>query len=447
MATKLLSSLRRVSSFLPRHTDSSYAPERRPHRAPWRVGVACSLLALALPAVLAACGGSGGANESGGTLVFGTPASLTGALSSEGKDQLNGYQLWADTVNANGGIKVGGKSYKVQIKSYDDTSTATKSAQLAQKLITDDKVNFLLSPYGTASTLQVAAIAEQNKVPMVDPNGAAASIFSKGYKYTFGVLSPASKYAQAMLDAAASLPDGPKTVAIIYANDAFSKEVAAAAIDYAPTKGITVVYKQEYPSNATDLTNVLTPLKTSNGGNVPDFILGSGHKDEAVVTMKQAKQLGINAKLYGFTVGPALPDFISALGNDANDVIGSSQWTPQVKYNGSDLFKTAENFTKLYKDKYDKEPSYQAADGAAAGIAFQLALEKAGSTDTEKVRDALAGLDAQTFYGQIKFNDKGSNTFKPMVTIQVQDGKVVTVYPSDVANAKLTYPAPAFGNR
>lgn len=396
---------------------------------------------------LSACGGGDTGSGTSGTLVFGTPVSLTGATSSEGNDTLNGYKIWADTVNANGGIKVGGKTYKVQIKSYDDGSNTTKSAQLMQQLITTDKVNFILGPYGTSSTLQDEAIAEQNQIPMVEGNGAAKAIFSKGFKYTFGVLSPASKYAQTMLDAAHALPTPPKTVAIIYANDAFSTEVAKAANEYAPTLGFQVVFYREYPNGATDLTNVLTPLKTSANGGVPDMIIGSGHKDEAVVTMQEAKQLGINAKLYGFTVGPALPDFITALGSSANYVMGSSQWTAQVQYKGADVFQTAQNYADQYKAKYGKVPSYQAADGTACGLAFQFAIEKAGSVDPQAVRNALASLDVTTFYGQLKFDSTGANTFKPMVTIQIQNGVVNTVFPSDVANAKMQYPTPPFGSR
>lgn len=398
-----------------------------------------------LTVLLSACGTS--TTSGTNTLVFGAPVSLTGSTSHEGQDTLNGYQLWAKTVNAHGGIKVGDKTYTVQIKYYDDGSSPTKSAQLTQQLITTDKVNFLLGPYGTPATLQDETIAEQYQIPMVEGNGAASSIFSQGNKYIFGVLSPADKYGAIMIEAALALPNPPKTIAIISANDAFSKGVATAAKSFATAHGLNVCYYQEYPANTTDLTNVLTQLKTSCNGSLPDFILGSGHEGEAIVTMKEAKQLGINAKLYGFTVGPALPDFITTLGGDANYVLGSSQWTAQVKYQGTDVFGTAANFEQMYKAAYNQEPSYQAADGAAAALAFQFAIEKSGSIDPQKVRDALAGLDVTTFYGQIKFDSTGANTYKPMVAMQIQNGQVVTVYPAAVANATMQYPTPAFGSR
>ncbi len=424
-----------LSSLLP-------MPSASGHRSSRRVLPALTLLVLMLLFILTACGGSSNTTTSN-TLLFGAPISLTGATSTEGHLTLEGYQLWVKEVNAHGGIKVGGTTYQVQLKYYDDGSSPTKSAQLTQQLVASDKVNFLLGPYGTAATLQDEAIAEQYKIPMVEGNGAAKAIFSKGFHYIFGVLSPASEYAKVMLEAALALPNPPKTVAIISANDAFSLEVAAAAKDYAASHNLNVVYYQQYPANSTDLTSVLTALKTSGpGGAVPDMLLGSGHENEAVTTMKEAKQLHVNAKLYAFTVGPATPDFISALGPTANDVLGSAQWTAQEKYNGTDVFGTPANYAQMYQAEYGHHPSYQSAESTAAGIAFQYAIQNAGSIDPQKVRDALASLDIMTFYGEVRFDSTGANTYKPMATIQIQNGTLVTVYPSNVANAQLMYPTP-----
>ena len=426
-----------LSSLLP-------MPSASRHRLSRRVLPVLTLLVLMLPFILTACGGGGSSSTTtSNTLLFGAPVSLTGATSTEGHLTLEGYQLWVKEVNAHGGIKVGGTTYQVQLKYYDDGSSPTKSAQLTQQLVASDKVNFLLGPYGTAATLQDEAIAEQYKIPMVEGNGAAKAIFSKGFHYIFGVLSPASEYAKVMLEAALALPNPPKTVAIISANDAFSLEVAAAAKDYAASHNLNVVYYQQYPANSTDLTSVLTALKTSGpGGAVPDMLLGSGHENEAVTTMKEAKQLHVNAKLYAFTVGPATPDFISALGPTANDVLGSAQWTAQEKYNGTDVFGTPANYAQMYQTEYGHHPSYQSAESTAAGIAFQYAIQNAGSIDPQKVRDALASLDIMTFYGEVRFDSTGANTYKPMATIQIQNGTLVTVYPSNVANAQLMYPTP-----
>jgi branched-chain amino acid transport system substrate-binding protein len=318
---------------------------------------------------------------------------------------------------------------------------------LTTQLITADNVNFLFGPYGSAATLTDEVIAQQYQIPMVEGNGAAQAIFAKNNPYIFGVLSPSPEYAGAMIDAATSVADPPKTVAIINANDSFSTEVAQAAKAKAIAKGLQVVYTQSYPANATDLSGVLTQVKTSASGGVPDMIIGSGHEGEALTTIKQAKQLDINPKLWAFTVGPALPDFATTLGADANLIIGSSQWTPQTQYKGTDVFGTSAKFETAYKAKYNIEPSYQAASAAACGLAFQYALKSANSIDRQKVRDALAKQDVTTFYGELKYSSSGENDTKPMVTIQIQNGQLFTVFPASVANASLKYPTPAFGSR
>jgi len=425
------------------HLGSSSSRFQRLARRIAPLGGMLGLLALAL-SVLAGCGGSSTGVQSGGTLVFGAPVSKTGSLSHEGTDTLNGYNLWAKTVNAKGGITIGGKSYQVSIKSYDDASDANKSKQLTTQLITSDKVNFLLGPYGTTATLADETVALQYKIPMVEGNGAATSIFSQGNSYLFGVLSTAPHYGQTMIDAAASITtNGPKTIAIINADDSFSADVAKAAVSYAPTKGFTVVKTIPYKNGSTDLSSVVNQLATADSGHAPDFVLGSGHEAEAIAALKSAAQLGVKPKLWGFTVGPALPDFITTLGATANGVLGSSQWTPQVKYQGADMWGTAQAFEQAYKAEYNVEPSYQAAESAACGVAYQFALHNADSTDPQKVRDALAALDVTTFYGQIKFASDGSNQTKPMVTTQIQNGVLDTVYPSDVANGTIQYPGQA----
>jgi len=300
-------------------------------------------LTVALLGVSVLYGGPRAHAASQKTLLFGTALSLTGATSNEGHLTLEGYQIWVKEVNAHGGIKVGSTTYKVALKYYDDASNPTQSAQLYEQLVSSDHVNLLLGPYGTSATLQDEAIAEEHNIPMVEGNGAANSIFARGFKYIFGVLSPAVQYANVMMQAALSLKSPPHSVAIINANDAFSSEVASNAKDYATTHHLNVVEFQSYPANATDLTNVLTPLKS----NTPDMILGSGHVNEAVVTMKQLRQLGINATLYPSTVRPPPPDSIPALARDATAVSGSAPCTSPAESNGLDLLQTSATLHQL----------------------------------------------------------------------------------------------------
>lgn len=385
----------------------------------------------------------GGGGPAGGTLTFGTALSLTGATAQEGRIALNGYQLWARTVDNNGGIRIGGVPYQVAIKYYDDQSNPKLSAQLTQRLVTVDRVNFLLGPYGSSATLADSKVARQNRIPMVEGGGASSAIFSSHNRYIFGVISLAPSYGDIMLRAATTVPNPPRTIAIIYAADPFSTEVASTSRAFALAHGMKVVAYQRYPTGDTNLTSVLSGLKSAK----PDMLLGSGHAAESIAIVKEARGLGFNPRLFAFTVGPATPGFTGALGPAANDVITSAQWTAQEHLQGIDPFGTPANYARIYAGTYGQQPTYQAAEATAAGLAYQYALQRAGSADPQTVRNALAGLRIRTFFGTIGFDARGANVYKPMVVIQIQHGRQVTVYPPAVATAKMIYPTPPFGSR
>jgi branched-chain amino acid transport system substrate-binding protein len=380
----------------------------------------------------------------GDTILFGAPVSLTGALTKEGHLTQEGYEIWKNYINAHGGLKVGGKAYKVDIKYYDDESKNDTSAQLAERLIDQDHVNFLLGPYGSGTSFTVAGIAERKKMPMVEGNGAAERIFNQGFKYTFGVLSPARRYLEGILALGKTQKPPAQTVAITAASDAFSQEVAQGAAAWAGANGMKVVYNNKYPDTATDVSSVISALKQTN----PDIILNAGHLQDALLVQKGLREQNVMAKIYGYSVGPDTPDFATSLGGDANDVMGGAQWSESVKYHGEPgFYRTAPEYAKAIEDTYHHHADYHNAESTAACLAFQYAIQRAGSLDSEKVRDALAKLDVTTFYGILKFDSRGLNVYKPMVVNQIQKGRLLTVWPSGLAAAKAVYPAPPWGQR
>jgi branched-chain amino acid transport system substrate-binding protein len=203
----------------------------------------------------------------------------------------------------------------------------------------------------------------------------------------------------------------------------------------AKKRGFTVIEPEYFPAQATDVSAALTKVKAKK----PDVIIGSVHLVEGIAIIKQANELGVRPQLFGETVAPPTPDFKNTLHDLANSVIGSSQWTPEVK--GSDpWFGTAQNYSAAIQAKYGHAAEYHNAEATGACLALALAAQKAGSTDPNKVRDAMAALDTQSFFGRIHFDQTGQNTFKPMSVIQIQQGKVVTVWPTDAAAAKMTWP-------
>jgi len=400
-----------------------------------------------LAVLLAACGNSGSgtpAPSTGAPIIFGAAVSLTGSQSKEGGLTKQGYDLWLDWINQRGGILVNNAKHPVQIIYEDDQSNANLSATLVEKLITVEKAQFILGPYGSGATASDAIVVEKDGIPMVESNGAAQSIFSHGYKYTFGVLSPANKYLTGVLDMAATLNPKPTTIAMLAANDNFSLEVAKAVADYAPSKGMQIVFNKSYPAAAPDVSGLISQAKAAN----PDIVMNSGHLAESIAINKAAKQLGLNAKIFAYSVGPSTPDFISALGADANYVYDGSQWTPQVKYKPS-FYLSVADYVKAYQKKYNstEPPDYHVAESTAGCLAFEKAIENAGSLDPSKVRDALAALDVMTFFGEIKFDSRGINIYKPMVVEQIQSGTHYTVFPANVANGQPQYPTPTWSSR
>lgn len=394
--------------------------------------VACSL-------ALAACGSKGEAPSSGpagnDTLTIGASLSLTGKLAREGKLTQEGYQLCQDKVNAQGGVPVGGQKLKLDIQYQDDTSKPDTAAQLVDQF-NDKAVKLILASYGSANTEAQAAVVERNGQVMADAAGADNKIFSKGYKRTFAVLSPATEYAASIVKAIAELAQPkPKTIAFLSADDGFSKTVTEGGMKTAQEQGFTVLSPQYFTNGTSDVSSSLIKVK----GQKPDVIIGSVHLVEGIAIVKQAKELGVVPAGFGETVAPPTPDFAKTLGAQAENVLGSSQWTPSTK--GQDkYFGTAQQYTADIKAKYGHDAEYHDAEASAACLALVLAVEKAGDTNPDKVRDALAGLDTTSFFGQIKFDPTGQNIYKPMSVIQVQNGKAVTVWPADAAEAKFIWP-------
>jgi branched-chain amino acid transport system substrate-binding protein len=378
------------------------------------------------------------------TIVFGAALAATGSTAREGELTKEGYEFWKDYINAHGGMKVGGKTYKVDIKYADDESNPQTAARLVEKFVSQDKVNFILGPYGSANSATAAAVVERLKVPMVEGNGAAEKIFSQGFKYTFAVLAPGRKYLQGILEMALTEKPKPKTVAVVTANDAFSVEVGQGAVDYATAHGMTVVYNNKYPADTTDVSSVVSGIKAVS----PDIIVNGGHLDEALLLQRTFKEQNVNAKIFGYSVGPDTPDFRKTLGKDADWVFGGTQWSPTAKYKGAPGFITdSKVYAAEFNKKYGHIPDYHNAESTASCLAFQYAIEKAGSLDPLAVRDALAKLDIVTFYGILKFDDRGINVYKPMAVNQIQNGQLMTVWPLGVQNAKPMYPTPDWNKR
>ena len=370
-------------------------------------------------------------------LKIGAAVSFTGKYAKEGDLLKRGYELWRETVNKRGGIKIGNKRYRVEIIYYDDQSDPKTTAKLVEKLIVEDGVRFILGPYGSAQVFAAAGIVEKHKALMVQGGGASSKIYKQGYKHVFGVFNTAPDYGKNLIDLAVSLKPKPKTVAIIYEKDIFSEDAARGALERAKEKGLKVVLFESYPKGAQDLSSLMIKIRAKK----PDVVIGAGHFRDSVLVVKQLKQFKINPKFIGLTVGPPVPAFVKALGRDAEYIFGPVQWSKAFSYKDP-LFGNTKGYIDAYRKKYGEDPEYHSAGGTAAAMVLQMALERAGTLDVEKVREELLKMKVETFYGVIGFDETGKIVTKPMAVIQIQGGKPVTVYP--FREADPIYPKPAW---
>ncbi|RXG62677.1 branched-chain amino acid ABC transporter substrate-binding protein, partial [Candidatus Atribacteria bacterium 1244-E10-H5-B2] len=298
-------------------------------------------------------------------IKIGAAVSLTGKMAYEGRLVKEGYEVWEDWVNNHGGITAGGKNYRVKMIYYDDESAPVRGAKLTEKLITQNKVDFLFGPFSSSITFATTAIGEKYGKITIAPEANATKIYERGYKYVFSVLPPAPMLMVPIAYMAENLDPKPKTVAIIVANDLFPLSCAEGFRDKCKELGFEVVLFEKYPAGATDISTLLTKVKNLN----PDILADAGYTADSLMVMRQCKELNINPQMYAFSVGVMIPTFIEELGADAEFAFEGEWWLPGMK-NSDKVFGTTADYVQACKDKFgpDYMPEYHVSSASTAGI-------------------------------------------------------------------------------
>jgi branched-chain amino acid transport system substrate-binding protein len=396
-------------------------------------------LALSAGTLLFAAAGLS-ARAADDTIVLGAAVSLTGKYSTNGQNVQHGYDLAVKRVNEKGGVKVGDKAYKLEVKYYDDESTPARGAQLVERLISQDGVKFMLGPYSSGLTKAITPVTEKYKIPQVEANGAARELFTQGYKYLFAVLSTSDYYLRDAVNLAAEVAKkngrDPKTlkIAMAFENDPFSLDVRDGVVEDANRHGMKIVIDDKLPPEINDMSATLTKVKALK----PDLLVVSGHAKGATLVTRQVQEQKVEVPMIATTHCDSAK-VAETLGKASEGFLCASQWDRSLSYDDK-WMGSAENFAKDFEKDFGYAPPYQAAESAAAVLVYADAIQRAGSLDREKVRDALAKTDIMTFYGPVKFDKTGKNTSKPMVLYQIQDGQYKVVSPTKWASAKLAWP-------
>ncbi len=377
-------------------------------------------------------------------LTIGSAISLTGKYATNGVHAKNGYEFAISKIKDAGGVKVGDKCYNFKVIYYDDESKGDRAATLTERLVNQDKVQYMLGPYSSGMTKAIAPVTEKYQIPMVEAEGASRSLFNKGYKYIFAVLSTSEQYlASAVALAAEKAKEAGKDpssvkVAIAVENDPFSLDIRAGVSEDAARAGMQVVIDEKLPRDLADMSAILTKVKLLK----PDLLIVSGHSKGAATAVRQIGEQKIDVPMIAITHCEAA-DVVGNFGAAANDFLCSTQWAETLTYEDP-LFGSASNYEQEFKAAYseyaEKKVPYQTAQASAAVYVFKDAFERAGSLDKEAVRDAIAATDLATFYGQIRFSAAGNNVAKPMVLRQIQNCEYNVVAPSDFASHKLNWP-------
>ena len=352
----------------------------------------------------------------------------TGSMAQIGQACVVAAKLAVEMVNAAGGIKsLGGAKLNLIVSDVQSDTTVTRTE--TERLISGNKLSAIHGCYASALTLIASEVCERAKVPII--TGSSTDQLNKGRRFTFTPFARASQFARAQLQMAKLLGDKPK-VAVIFENTAFGTATSNGLKELAPGEGVEIVMFEPYSAGFTDAGPLINKVKAS-GANA---LFSVSYLNDLILIVRTVKQVGLNVAINGGSGGFVVPDFYKNVGKLADGLLGVAHWNHDVS---PDAQKVSAEFKKRTGDFI-----FEYAGGLVAQT-FMLAdaLERAASTDSEKVRDALATLDVSHGYaamapgGRVKFGPDGKNVYGHPVGVQWQGGDLASVFPKEDARAPL----------
>jgi branched-chain amino acid transport system substrate-binding protein len=362
-------------------------------------------------------------------IQIGASISITGRDAVQGGYVREGYLLCQKHVNEKGGVL----GRPIQFVIHDDGSDGKTAIRFYEKLITEDNVDAVMGPYGSPVTEAVADVTEKHRKLMVAPTAGTASIWAKGRQYLIMVLSPLEASTEGTIDLAAR--NGLKTIGLI---EAFARPaIVKGALQLAKKKGLDVVVHETYSAGTTDFSAILSKVKATK----PDILVAGAPPSDAIAITRQMRELDVNVKMYGATPGGALPDFYKALGKTAEFAYAGSYWESGLPYPGN------REFVAAYQKEFTRAPSFYSAAAYAGCQLLADAVRRAGSLDSDKLREELLKVKTKTLFGDFAVDERGFQVGHKAVTIQWQDGRPELVWPDEVAASKPRLPTPPWSGR
>ena len=370
---------------------------------------------------------------------------LSGSVAPIGQNNRRGHELAVEEINAAGGIKALGGAKLVLIDG-DTQGNPNVGIQETEKLAQKGVVA-IMGAYQSGVTFPTTQIAEKLQVPYIDPVAIADSITEgRNFKYTFKVSPKASWYARDQMNFIKELGEKSgtpiKTAVLMFEDTLFGQATSKGQAQFAEEFGIEVLDKIAYPKDTPDMTATISRVKSLN----PDALVLVSYISDAVLITKTMKELGVDIPIFGTSAGHIDPAYIANLGDLANYSFTVGEWSPDLKKDG------AAELDKRFQEKFGVPMNGHAAETYMSTMVLRDALERAGSTDRKKLRDALAETeicgDANLLpYDCIRFGPSGQSEEGKLMILQVQDGEFVSVWPEAVAAATVAWPIPAWDQR
>jgi branched-chain amino acid transport system substrate-binding protein len=377
------------------------------------------------------------------SIVVGVVMPTTGREAKPGLYQKEGIELAIKQINAKGGITVKGKKLQVKEVFYDDGSDSAKSASLCERVMSSDKATAVLGGYSTALGEAESVMPDRYKIPWITPGAAATSIFSRGYKYTFGALSPilllgetTAEFLGSMVDQG-KLKKGLKIALVVENTDHGADYVNGIQGWISKHPGyFTVVLNEKFELGGTDFSGLLQKVKTAHA----DIFLSDAHLQDYITMQRQYLQAGLHHQVVSYGARGPESDARKALGAGTDYILAALWWSDKLPY------PQAKKFVDEYKAEYGRPPdSWYAAIAYDAMRILAQALEAAGSTDGTAIRNALAKAQLKNSLvpGQVlKFGSNGQTDYPFLVTQNKPGDKVDIVYPKDAATGSPIVPRP-----
>lgn len=340
------------------------------------------------------------------------------------------YLLWAQQVNAAGGLSVKGQKRPVELVSYDDRSEIETAVRTYEKLIGSDKVDLILPPWGSAMNFAIAPLANRHGYPFLAPTALSRKLIDMQLPYFFSLLQQPDKMMGALVDMLAA--NNVKTVAVVYMDDLFGIENMASLRLALRGRNIQMVESKSYPLGVKDLSPVLKSIKAMN----PDAFIGITYPPDTILASTQAREIEFNPKFFYASVGTAFPLYKQRIGANAEGVLGMGSWNPKVSPGARAYF-------DAHASQMKKEPDRWASGHAWAGLEIlQQSVEKVG-LDRKALREHIAGSEFDTILGKVRFV-RGENASVPGTVGQWQNGEFEVVWPENRATAKLVAAKPSW---